>query len=324
MDSNNRDISKDINYERIKELYNQETGIETNEQEIDDFIAETGKNPLWKGKLTANFIKWKVGKPVYSKGKRNQSIYVTDEFFERVNKTFKDKMRISEVYRRSTELITDIASGDKKDFDEVIKQLEWAYKNLYNEDLITSKEKLTYLFGKVCLLKNNYCNLFELIKDKKDKNDENEQIQDLKERSDNILESLEAELSLLFLLKENPYLNKNLCDILFIDNDDQYLGSIIPFFENKDFKIEYIYDIIEAYKFLKKRKPQVIFINRDMPLVSGLTFSERLKMHSLYSDIYILMYNSLPSDKKNQYINEILERRLDIDQLKKKIELLLK
>jgi CheY-like chemotaxis protein len=94
-------------------------------------------------------------------------------------------------------------------------------------------------------------------------------------------------------------------------------------FENGKSALE---NLLSSQK-LDKAKPDIIFLDINMPIMDGWQFIEQLKKHNLFNDllIYIVSSSSDPNDLKlaemNNLKTRILQKPLSSEKLKNIINL---
>ena len=106
--------------------------------------------------------------------------------------------------------------------------------------------------------------------------------------------------------------------ILIVDDDESVRELLILKLKEKNFCIRTAKDGQEALKQIKKRKPDLIILDRHMPIMGGTSMYFELQSYSEYKDISVIFYTSDVVDLPEGV--EFINKFSDVEELLKKVD----
>ena len=130
----------------------------------------------------------------------------------------------------------------------------------------------------------------------------------------------------------------NKIDLLIVEDDKDLVDTVRIILENKNFNVRTAYNGKEGYKKIEEKIPDLIILDVMMSTdTEGFDLAYKLKNHTLYREIPIIMTTSFPQKMaergpekfqhimgENWPVAEFLEKPVDPDELISAIEDILK
>ena len=237
-------------------------------EEMDRFEKETGKQAIWRGTITKDFIKWQKGEKVYTKNKERINILISEdkknkwqEFIENNNIG-----TISKLVRRSVDYYIDSIPTVTKinNFSKLAHNLREDLSSIkgFSQILIQEyKDELSWdLLLKIKEIFDKSLNLEKLIK----------QILDEKEE------------------KMDNY------DILIIDDDKSTIYLISEFLKKRGISFKATGLGHEAMYLIQKNTPKLILLDILLPDNDGYEICKSIKSTSKLRNIPIFYITAVP------------------------------
>ena len=240
-------------------------------EEMDRFEKETGKQAIWGGTITKDFIKWQKGEKVYTKNKERINILISEDKKNKWQKFIENNNigTISKLVRRSVDYYIDSIPTVTKinNFSKLAHNLREDLSSIkgFSQILIQEyKDELSWdLLLKIKEIFDKSLNLEKLIK----------QILDEKEE------------------KMDNY------DILIIDDDKSTIYLISEFLKKKGITFKATGLGHEAMYLIQKNTPKLILLDILLPDNDGYEICKSIKSTSKLKNIPIFYITAVPESE---------------------------
>lgn len=240
-------------------------------EEMDRFEKETGKQAIWRGTITKDFIKWQKGEKVYTKNKERINILISEDKKNKWQDFIENNNigTISKLVRRSVDYYIDSIPTVTKinNFSKLAHNLREDLSSIkgFSQILIQEyKDELSWdLLLKIKEIFDKSLNLEKLIK----------QILDEKEE------------------KMDNY------DILIIDDDKSTIYLISEFLKKKGITFKATGLGHEAMYLIQKNTPKLILLDILLPDNDGYEICKSIKSTSKLKNIPIFYITAVPESE---------------------------
>ena len=237
-------------------------------EEMLKFEKETGKQAIWRGSITKDFLKWQKGEKVYTKSKERINILISQEKKNKWEEFVKNNniSTVSKLVRRSVDYYIDSIPNLKKmnNFSKVAHNLREDLSSIkgFSQILIQEyKDELSWdLLLKIKEIFDKSVNLEKLL---------NKILDDQEEKMDNY-------------------------DILIIDDDKSTIYLISEFFKKKGITFKATGLGHEAMYLIQKNTPKLILLDILLPDNDGYEICKSIKSTSKLKDIPIFYITAVP------------------------------
>lgn len=265
--------------------------IQEKSKEMLAYEAETGKNAIWKGKITKAYEKWLNGGKIYDKDRKRISFYVGEDVknewqeFAKSNST--KFTTLSEMIR---EAVTDFIQSRFEDpVDSKIP--EEVKSKLMNDISHQLKVPLTSIKGYSQLLIKNYS-------------------QNLNPEIISKLESINNQCLLLEKkIKENLESEKTIkkkIDILLIEDDEANRKMLEMTIKSLGFECISAEKASGGLAFLELTNPKMVLLDIMLPDVSGFEVSRMIKENTSYGNPKVFFLSALTEREIKERLKESL------------------
>lgn len=240
-------------------------------EEMDRFEKETGKQAIWRGTITKDFIKWQKGEKVYTKNKERINILISEDKKNKWQDFIENNNigTISKLVRRSVDYYIDSIPTVTKinNFSKLAHNLREDLSSIkgFSQILIQEyKDELSWdLLLKIKEIFDKSLNLEKLIK----------QILDEKEE------------------KMDNY------DILIIDDDKSTIYLISEFLKKRGITFKATGLGHEAMYLIQKNTPKLILLDILLPDNDGYEICKSIKSTSKLKNIPIFYITAVPESE---------------------------
>jgi len=240
-------------------------------EEMLKFEKETGRQAIWRGNITKDFLKWQKGEKVYTKNKERINILISEEKKNKWEK-FKEKNNISTIsklVRRSVDYYID-----SQPYLEKLNNFSKVAHNL-REDLSSIKG-----FSQILIQEYKDELSWDLLLKIKEIFDKSVNLENLLNK---ILDEEEE--------KMDSY------DILIIDDDKSTIYLISEFFKKKGITFKATGLGHEAMYLIQKNTPKLILLDILLPDNDGYEICKSIKSTSKLKDIPIFYITAVPESE---------------------------
>ncbi len=237
-------------------------------REMENYEKETGKQAIWRGRITDSFKKWQKGEKIYEKDKERVMILVPEE----VKRKWQDFIKNSE-FSTISKLVRDAVNFyiDLKENQTSIKTASQLSHDL--------KEHLTTIKGYSQILFENY-------KDKLDM----DVLLKIKSIYD---QSLMLEKKIVSNLDKSK-ITGTAYDILIIEDDFFTVKLLVDFFEIKGYSCKYVLTGTEAIEELQVSIPKLILIDILLPDIDGYQICKKIKSDERLKNVQAFYATAVP------------------------------
>ena len=246
-------------------------------EEMDRFEKETGKQAIWRGTITKDFIKWQKGEKVYTKNKERINILISEDKKNKWQKFIENNNigTISKLVRRSVDYYIDSIPTVTKinNFSKLAHNLREDLSSIkgFSQILIQEyKDELSWdLLLKIKEIFDKSLNLEKLIKQILDEEEE----------------------------KMDNY------DILIIDDDKSTIYLISEFLKKKGITFKATGLGHEAMYLIQKNTTKLILLDILLPDNDGYEICKSIKSTSKLKDIPIFYITAVPESEVKEKLN---------------------
>ena len=260
-------------------------------KQMQDYEKETGKQAIWRGRITEKFKKWQKGEDSYDDNKERISLYVNKEVKDEWSNFAKnnDYPTLSKLIRESLRFFIEYKSKitiKKKNIDI----------NLLSSLSHELKEPLTSIKGYLQLIiVTNQDTLDEKIVSRL----KNVLVQ-VGILENKIIDHLDK-----FETKNDVVLdNKKKYDILLIEDDLETINLLTSYFKSIGISCLGVSNGFKALKELKRFIPKLILLDIILPDINGYEILKRIQSDKKTMEIPIYFLTAIPGVEVTKKIDE--------------------
>lgn len=281
-----------------------EEPIEKTEKML-EYERETGKNSIWRGKVTESFKKWASGEKIYTRHKERICLYVTEDTKEKWQKFVDntDYTTISKLIRNSVNLFVDNYASMKGQYkgQSLDESMDISHE---------LKEPLTIIKGFSQLLLENYLS------------QSNDEVTTL---ISNILEqSIHIENKIKQLVEGDGEKKQDL-DVLVVEDNRYAIKLIMDYFLKKGYSCKGVVSGQQCFEVMKYTTPKLILLDVVLPDINGFEICKQIREE--HSDIPIYYITAVPSSRVKENLditqaNGYIAKPFDLSEFKVFVEIL--
>ncbi len=242
-----------------------------------EYEKETGKNPVWDGRITKTFYRYLTGQKVYERSKERISLYISQQKKRKWHKFIENNGSIASL---SKLIRIGVDYFIKNHLNSIQYESNTDNKDLSNV-LLDVKESLTTIKGFSQLLLK----------------------EELDNKVGNAIEKIHEQCQLLELKISNSKARKNI-DVLLIEDTPQTVHLFEAIFKNKGYSYKTATTGQGGLNELKVSIPKVVLLDVMLPDIEGWEVCKQIKKNNNLKHIPVFYETVIPEEIVKSKIEE--------------------